>query len=215
MQITRGTTDNSRNEILQKIRNIKQSQSYTVIDIGGIVNGWTNEIADLVVDKNAIDSEKSMQLDICVYPEWDKLINHVLKNGKYDYAICTHTLEDVYDPFIALEMLPKIAKAGIITMPSLQAELSKVESNDWIGFIHHRWMFDVINGEMLIIPKLEFLSSIVKNLVKFNPALAEIRYEWVDEIPYQIFMNNYLGPDANTVISEYKKLINKFITKQL
>ena len=131
MQITRGTTDNSRNEILQKIRNIKQSQSYTVIDIGGIVNGWTNEIADLVVDKNAIDSEKSMQLDICVYPEWDKLINHVLKNGKYDYAICTHTLEDVYNPFDLIKLMPSIAKSGIISMPSANTELSPVENMNW------------------------------------------------------------------------------------
>ena len=215
MQITFGTVNNSRNQILQKIIEEKQNSVFRVVDVGGVVNGWSKEVVDLVIDKNTTDTKKSMQIDICVYNDWNKILDDVTINGLYDYAICTHTLEDVYNPFTALEMLPKIAKAGVITMPSLRSELSKVESNDWIGFIHHRWIFDVNNGEMLIIPKLEFLSSLVKDTIKFIPSQEEIRYEWSGHIPYQIFMDNYLGPDANTVLTEYKKLINKLSKKQL
>ena len=213
MNITFGTVLASRNSILQQFT---ENNNFKIIDIGGVAGGgWSSPIVNMIIDKNTFDSETSLQVDICVYTEWDKVLNHVHQNGKYDYAICTHTLEDVYNPFTALEMLPKIAKAGIITMPSLRTELSKVENNNWLGYIHHRWMFDIINNKMLIIPKLELLSKLVGNNIKFEPMQEEIRYEWENTIPYEIFMDNYLGPSADVVINSYTNLINKFKTKQL
>ena len=38
---------------------------------------------------------------------------------------------------------------------------------------------------------------------------SEIKYEWEKEIPYKIFMNNYLGPDIPTVIENLKLPVNK------
>lgn len=216
MQITVGTVVDSRNYILHKVKEHKTYSKFTVVDIGGVAGGgWTSDIADMIIDKNTIDTENSIQMDICIYPEWDKVLSYVETNGKFDYAICTHTLEDVYNPFTTLDILPKIAKAGIITMPSLRTELSKVESNNWLGYLHHRWIFDIIDDKMLIIPKLELLSSMVKNSIKFIPVQEEIRYEWDKTIPYEIFMNNYLGPTASVVINSYNALINKYNNKQL
>ena len=149
MQITFGSILNNRQSILDYISQEKQKATFKVVDIGGMVNGWTSNIIDLLVDKNTIDTNNSMQIDICIFEEWQKLLNYVKINGMFDYAICTHTLEDVYNPLITLDFLPKIAKAGVITMPSLRTELSKVESNNWLGYIHHRWMFDIIDGKML------------------------------------------------------------------
>lgn len=215
MQITFGTIQNNRQDILNYITQEKQKSDFKVIDIGGAVNGWTSNIIDMLVDKNTVDSNSSMQLDICVFEEWKKLLSYVEINGMYDYAICTHTLEDVYNPLLALEFLPKIVKAGVITMPSMRTELSKVESNNWLGYIHHRWIFDIIDGSILLIPKLELLSSLVGNSIKFIPEQEEIKYEWSGNIPYKVFMNNYLGPSPETVINSYKKLINNLKYKQL
>lgn len=215
MKISFGTVQNSRQATFDKIARLKTSLSFKVIDIGGAVNGWSKDIADMVVDKNIEPSENSMQVDICVFGEWQKILNYVELNGMYDYAICTHTLEDIYNPFLALDFLPKIAKSGIITMPSLRTELSKVESNNWLGYLHHRWIFDTIDDKMLIIPKLELLSSLVGNSIRFDPYQEEIRYEWDGSIPYKIFMDNYLGPSPDAVINSYKSLINKLKPKQL
>jgi len=215
MQITYGSVNDGRQYIIDIVSKSKQSSTFKVIDIGGAVNGWSKDISDMIVDKNIESSENSMQLDICVFQEWQKLLDYVEINGMYDYAICTHTLEDVYNPFLALDFLPKIAKAGIITMPSLRTELSKVESNDWLGYIHHRWMFDIIDNKMLVIPKLELLSSLVNNSIKFNPLQAEIRYEWNGNINYDIFMDNYLGPNVSIVVDTYQTLISKLKQKQL
>ncbi len=45
--------------------------------------------------------------------------------GKFDYAISTHILEDVTNPVVLLEMLPRIAKRGLIATPSKFVEFRK------------------------------------------------------------------------------------------
>lgn len=215
MVISYGTTLDSRNKILQKINHEKSLKPFNVIDIGGEAIGWSSQVTDMLVDKNTINSPSSMQLDVCTHSEWQFLLNHVEENGLYDYAICTHTLEDLYNPFISLDFLPKVAKAGIITMPSMRTELSHVENPNWVGFIHHRWMFDVIDNKMLVIPKLEFLSKLVGDSIKVDHNTFDIRYEWDGGIDYEIFMDNYLGPSAPVVIQKYKQLVSKFNKKQL
>lgn len=215
MKISYGTTLDSRNMILQKITYEKSKNTFKVIDIGGEAIGWSSAITDMLVDKNTIDSVSSIQLDVCSHHEWQKLLDHVADTGLYDYAICTHTLEDLYNPFLSLDFLPKIAKAGIITMPSIRTELSHVENSNWIGFIHHRWIFDVVDNTMLVVPKLEFLSSLVGDSIKVDYDNFDIRYEWTDAIDYKIFMDNYLGPSAPVVIQKYRQLINKLNKKQL
>ena len=64
------------------------------------------------------------------------------------------------------------------------------------------------DGELLIAPKLSFLESLVGDSVKFDQDRFEIQYSWRDILPYRQFMNNYLGPNATTVVARYKELIN-------
>ena len=118
-------------------------------------------------------------MDICKQDAWLSLLELVEREGKFDYAICTHTLEDVYSPVVALEMMPRIAKAGIISMPSLWAELNHVESTQWLGFMHHRWIFDFDKeGNMLLLPKLGFLSSLWPNGIgNFSDHNSDIFYQ--------------------------------------
>jgi hypothetical protein len=145
MKITYGTIADSRSSITQNIINQKQiDRNFSVIDIGGIaLNGktdfsgthsWSREVTDFVVDINApADRTDCLPMDICDYKQWKKLEKIVEQRGMFDYAICTHTLEDVYNPIIVLEKLPSIARAGIITVPSARTELSSVENVSWLG----------------------------------------------------------------------------------
>ena len=208
LNINYGQIQDSRNWIISNVTQCKiMRPELRVIDIGGNAIGWTKDIVDMVVDINSPENEKNIRIDICNVFEWNKLLEHVLKQGKYDYAICTHTLEDIYNPIVAIELLPKISHAGIITMPSIRTELSRIESLDWIGYIHHRWIFDQIKGEMLVIPKICLLEGLVGNTIHHKFETEEIRFQWSDVIPYKMFMDNYLGPNADTVINEYKNLI--------
>lgn len=198
----------SREKVLSNVAAAKaENPAYRVIDIGGNAIGWSAPIVDMIVDINSEPSEKSMKFDICKISEWDRLLELVARDGLYDYAICTHTLEDVYNPFTALELLPKIARAGIITMPSVITELSRIESKSYLGFIHHRWIFDKEGNEMLVVPKLSMLETLVENAITQDLNRDEICYEWEGSIEYRHFMNNFLGPNNRVVINEYAKFV--------
>ena len=209
LQISYGSTTVNRANILKHISGQKTSNPrYRVIDIGGAADSWSASITDMTVDINVKDTEKTLSVDICVEGQWGKLFQHVQEVGQYDFAICTHTLEDIYNPISVLKNLPMIAKAGVITTPSIMAELGTPENNNWIGYIHHRWIFDHVQGEMYIIPKLPVLQWMCKGRKYTLTGREEIMYIWSGAIPYKMFMNNYLGPNQATVIHAYNQLIN-------
>lgn len=185
---------------IQRMRRL--NPSYSVIDLGGALGGWSEPVADLVVDIQSPQTAKSMPLDLCRPIDWDRLQDVVNQRGsKFDYAICTHTLEDLYDPIITLRRLPLIAHQGIITMPSIRTELSHVSSADWLGYIHHRWIFDHKNGHMFVLPKLPFLEHRYKNKITFDPQQFEICYLWNKHIPFEIISNNYFASIEHVITS--------------
>jgi len=207
MNINYCAVNESRTYILNKIQPIKKSNAnFKVIDIGGTVTGWSQPIVDFVVDINSTDDSKNFKFDICSADQWNKLKNYVALYGKFDYCICTHTLEDLYNPVVTLDILPLIAHAGVITMPSAKTELSHIESQEYLGYIHHRWLFGVEDGRMVVAPKLNFLDSLVRP--GFNQR-TEIRYEWEQYVSYKMFMNNYLGPTVDHVVNSYKLFLSK------
>lgn len=210
LQINYGTTANHRQQILSHVLGVKAANPhYRVIDIGGAADSWSSTCVDMLVDINAPESSSSMSFNICDSDEWSRLENIVLNEGPYDFAICTHTLEDIYDPLTVLKKLPRIARCGVITTPSITTELSQVENKNWIGYIHHRWIFDQIDDRMFIIPKLPLLQIMCSGRNFLDHSKEEIMYSWSgDNIPYTMFMNNYLGPNALSVIHAYNELIN-------
>ncbi len=209
LNIRYGRTLHTRARILNDVGHIKQrTPGYSVIDVGGVFGGgWSAAIADMVIDINAVTSPSGVSIDVCDREAWNTMLEYVERHGRFDYAICTHTLEDLYNPFTTLELLPRIAKAGVITMPSIRTELTRIESAKWLGYIHHRWIFTERDGNMLVVPKLSMLEHLVGNSIFHDREYEEIVYEWTDDIPYSNFMNNYLGPDAQTVILEFQELI--------
>jgi hypothetical protein len=202
-------TSKSHNEIIDYVKNKKIANPlFKVIDIGGGVNGWTRDIVDVVVDIRVEDTAKTLQVDICNEQDYGKILDYVQANGIFDYCICTHTLEDLYNPFPALINMPKFAKAGVITMPSMTDELSPVQNLAWNGYLHHRWMYEYLDGRIYIIPKIYGIEAFISSRMSRAKG-SEIKYEWGGAIPYSIFMNNYLGPDILTVTNELRKLVEK------
>lgn len=209
LNISYGTTEDFRNKVINYVKYQKSiNPKFRVIDIGGEMGGWTRDIVDNVIDINSSNTEKGIVLDICNSNHWFSLLDRIEKQGMYDYAICSHTLEDLYDPVLTIKWLPKIAKSGVITMPSIRTELCRLTAQTpWLGFLHHRWIFDQRDGQMLLIPKLNFLEHILPVGFSYKHHLFEIQYEWRETIPFELFMNNYLGPNDQTVIKNYKEFI--------
>lgn len=199
----------NRQLILNRLLECKrQNPTYKVLDVGGHMNNWSEPVADVYVDLWATRPQ-DFRFNICEESEWQPLLDHVHTHGKFDYVICTHTLEDVRNPACALRMLPRVAHAGVITMPTVQVEITHVESPHWLGYIHHRHMFDCQNHMLTFAPKLQLLNSLVNDQIPVPDAHEEIQLEWQSDLPFHMFMNDYLGPNALTVVQEYQTWIQQ------
>ena len=62
----------------------------------------------------------------------------------FDFAICSHTLEDVRDPLHVCAELQRVAKAGYIEVPSRVKETC-LGHERWnqAGLSHHRWLIEI------------------------------------------------------------------------
>jgi hypothetical protein len=210
MKITYGTIEDGRDHIREHITHNQTQGLYRVLDIGGEAGGgWQQDLVTLTVDIAAPENSSNLPMDICRESEWQKLFDIVERDGKFDYCICTHTLEDIYNPVTALELIPQVAKQGVISMPSLLTELSRHDSSAWTGYPHHRWVFDQQDGGIFLAPKLAFVENLVGTQLTFDRSKTEIRYEWKDTINYQMFMNNYLSPPWSNLVNEYSNFINR------
>jgi hypothetical protein len=64
------------------------------------------------------------------------------EDGQFDFAVCSHTLEDVRDPVLACQELQRVAKAGYVEVPSRIEEHMRAIHGPWPGWAHHRWVCD-------------------------------------------------------------------------
>jgi hypothetical protein len=125
-----------------------------VLDVGGYIKPWAR--ADWVIDimpfescgpfgtlgngTRRFTSETWVQRDICEHTPWP------FDDGQFDFATCSHTLEDVRDPIWVCHELNRVAKAGYIEVPSRLEEQSYGFQGPWAGWGHHHWMADVTDG---------------------------------------------------------------------
>ena len=93
---------------LDEIKDIV-SKGGRVIDIGG-ANSFANDFLDCIIDiRQPQASAKNIFVGDMNFPEfWEPILEYVKVNGKWDYSICTHTLEDITSPVFVSRMNEKI-----------------------------------------------------------------------------------------------------------
>jgi SAM-dependent methyltransferase len=62
---------------------------------------------------------------------------------KFDFVICSQTLEDIRDPIWVCREMSRIGKSGYIETPSRKAEQSRGLEPGIVGWSHHRWLIDM------------------------------------------------------------------------
>jgi hypothetical protein len=102
--------------------------------------GWDGDRAG-----ERFDAGSWVQRDICDREPWP------FADAQFDFAICSHTLEDVRDPVWVAGELQRVARAGYIEVPALSEELTYGIQGPWVGWGHHHWL--VLAGDA----ELEFL----------------------------------------------------------
>jgi hypothetical protein len=81
--------------------------------------------------------ETWVERDICDREPWP------FSDGQFDYATCSHTLEDVRDPIWVCSELNRVAGAGYVEVPSRLEEQAWGVAGAWVGWSHHHWLVDV------------------------------------------------------------------------
>jgi hypothetical protein len=80
-------------------------------------------------------ADRWIQTDLCARRPWP------IEDKAFDFAICSHLLEDIRDPIWVCSELRRIARAGYIEVPSRVVEQSKgIENPRHAGYYHHRWL---------------------------------------------------------------------------
>ncbi len=89
-----------------------------------------------------------VQRDICARTPWP------FPDKFFDFATCSHTLEDIRDPLFVCSELMRVAKAGYIETPSRLVESCVGwESENFAGLGHHRWLIDYHPGRLTFTQK--------------------------------------------------------------
>jgi hypothetical protein len=127
-----------------------------VLDVGG----WAKPLprADWVIDlmpyetrgaygtepggPERFSAETWVERDICNREPWP------FEDRQFDFAVCSHTLEDVRDPVGVCDELVRVARAGYIEVPSRAAEQSVGMQGRIAGWSHHRWLVDAREGRV-------------------------------------------------------------------
>ncbi|MCB9072280.1 MAG: methyltransferase domain-containing protein [Bdellovibrionaceae bacterium] len=174
-------------EVLNRIKDTD-----VVLDIGGWANPF--ERANYVLDALSYDTRGKdgqigvperftkdtwIQWDICNRQPWP------FKDKQFDFAICSHVLEDIRDPLWVCSEMIRVAKSGYIETPTREAELLYgVQSYEFTGFQHHRWFVENVNGQLFFTQKTP-LSHTEQNGFYLIHTDSIMRFFWTDKFHFE------------------------------
>ena len=179
-----------------------------VLDIGGA--GARFERGDVtVVDiaPPAWDGAHFVQLDVCR----ERL---PFATGEFDVCICTQTLEDLYDPFLVLDEMRRVARRGYIETPHRGLESSfavSAHQGGYPGWGHHRWMFEVVNARRFrVVPKTwQLLRHDARKVVHWSgPSLFEFFWEGGYEYEHVALMDAG-GDHWHPMLAEHNEFVGR------
>lgn len=90
-----------------------------------------------------------VERDICDKTPWPWPDDH------FDVAICVATLAAVRDPVWVCRELSRVARAGYVEVPTIEAELvlGAEGQGPWLGDADHRWLCELTGGELVFTHK--------------------------------------------------------------
>lgn len=196
-----------RKEVLNYL---KEKKFKRVIDVGATLSGWSSEYLSHYVDINEWEGapHKGFHGNICLYSTWEPILKDVEENGLFDFVICSHTLEDISSPQFVSEMLCKIAKEGFIAVPSKNIELRREVNGPYLGYVHHRWIYNKEGDKFVAYPKLNFIEYVDFTNIrdKYGDDVNELCFFWKDNYEFNIANNDYMGPNVNAVYQYFYNL---------
>ena len=84
--------------------------------------------------------------DVCGRERWP------FEDDRFAFAVCT-SLAALRDPVGVCLELSRVARAGYVEIPTVEAELAAGVEGTWVGRSAHRWLCDVGEGELVFTAK--------------------------------------------------------------
>ena len=209
--ITHWQYNSSVKDLIGDVKKIISENDYKTIDIGASAQFWSYPECKFVADIVEIKEEgvKFFNFNIQNKDTWGELLSYVEENGKFDFSVCSHTLEDVLTPVDLLNLLPKISKRGYIAVPSKYDEFSFLWNNKYRGNAHHKQIIDVKDEMICIYPKYPFIEVYDESDEILKNSLGkELVVFWDIDIPYKFFSQNNIFHSDGELISEFYKQIS-------
>jgi hypothetical protein len=209
--ITHWQYNGSVKNLIGDVKKLISDNNYKTIDIGASLQFWSYPECKFVADIVKIEQEGVKFFDFNIQDKntWTELLNYVEEHGKFDYSICSHTLEDVITPTDLLELLPKISKKGYIAIPSKYNEFMFLWDNKYRGNAHHKQIIDVKDDMICIYPKYPFIEVFEEtDKVLENNLGNELVVFWEDTIPYKFFAQDNIFNSDGELIKEFYKQIS-------
>jgi hypothetical protein len=152
-------------------------------------------------------AERWIQTDLCDRRPWP------IADKSFDFAICSHLLEDIRDPIWVCSELRRIAKAGYIESPSRVVEQSKgVENPRHAGYFHHRWLITRSQKGLEFRHKPHVLHSVKNAIVihlspsqRVNPKHGIVTLDWSHDFEAE----EVLEFDEKKVINELREFADE------
>lgn len=207
-QISYNLTKGKHNEVISYLSS--KPKPLTVIDVGASINPWCSAFLTATVDLNKVPISGAIQFqgDINSMDVWIKVLEYVDKNGKFDFCICTHTLEDISNPIMVSKMLSRIAVEGFVAVPSKYVE-SRRNGGPCRGWLHHRWIFNNEGDQIVAYPKLPFtehLQCLDEVALGYSEDVEELSFYWENSCDIQA-VNSDFFPSDDFALNVYRNLL--------
>jgi len=192
---------NNHGELRDYVKTLIKENNYTSIDIGATARFWSYPECKTVVDSYPVPENDVLYFNVNIenMNDWTSVFEYVEKNGKFDYSICSHTMEDVFNPLELATILQKISKRGYIAIPSKFNEFTKLFSNQYRGDAHHKQFFDIVDDTLMVFPKFNWIETDDRSdLILNNYVANELTLFWEDELPIKVFGDGkpFIGDDS-------------------
>lgn len=203
---------NNHGDLRPYVKDLISKNNYKTIDIGASARYWSYPECKFVVDAYPTNESDITfyQINIENINEWEPLFSYVEEHGKFDFSICSHTLEDIFNPLELVRILEKISHKGYIAVPSKFNEFSKLRENKYRGDAHHKQFFDVYDNQFFVYPKFNWIETDERSeLIVKNYKASEITLFWENELPIKIFGEGkpFIGDDS-LINAYYQQLLS-------
>lgn len=212
-----------REQLLNHLKKNKRKYK-RVIDVGGSQEPWAKEFVNAYIDvmdpreylkrfEGWLDDGRVNKSDVWVNDLDDDMFWREFLEGlhkPYDFAICSHVIEHVSNPYLLLRNLPIIAKRGWIAVPAVGLELKTRDSYGIVtkGGPFHRWVCALKDEKLYMYPKYAFVQT-MKGLewAEKTPDRIQVSFYWEGDIPFEVYTEGHtpMKADKSDVLEVYKK----------